>query len=252
MRFITLGTAHGDPTPIRFNTSSLLDCAQGRVLIDAGTPVLALLIRKGIDPNSVHEVLITHMHEDHFGGLPDLMKFAAKRRVRGSRPLRIHLPEEAAIAPIRSFLEVAHRPIPEEFVTFDVLTAGSRAVADGIQVTAYPTRHFANEKLEFPSFALALEAENRRVVVTGDLCRDFSDFPLEALQSETDLCCCELTHYDLRKALPALAQVEVGKMIFHHVGNEWHLPGSAELFRRSCRELPYPCMIAQDGEEFVL
>ena len=252
MRFITLGTAHGDPTPIRFNTSSLLDCAQGRVLIDAGTPVLALLIRQGIDPNTVHEVLITHMHEDHFGGLPDLMKFAAKRRAPGSRPMRIHLPEAAAIEPVRNFLEAAHRPVPERFVTFDVLTAGNRTVADGVRVTAYPTHHFGNEKLDYPSFALALEAEGKRLVVTGDLRSDFSDFPLEAFQPGAALGCCELTHYDLAKALPALAEAPVRKMIFHHVGDQWHTPGSAELFRQLCGELPFPCAMASDGEEFTI
>ena len=252
MKFITLGTAHGDPTPIRFNTSSLLDCAQGRVLIDAGTPVLALLIRQGIDPNSVHEVVITHMHEDHFGGLPDLMKFAAKRRAPGSRPLRIHLPEAAAVEPIRNFVQAAHRPVPEEFVTFAVLTAGSRTVADGVKVTAFPTRHFGNEKLDYPSYALALEAEGKRLVVTGDLRSDFSDFPKEAFGGGADLGCCELTHYDLAAALPILAQAPVKKMVFHHIGNEWHRPGGAALFRQYCQKLPYPCVMAEDGEEFTL
>ena len=47
IKIITLGTSHGDPTYARFNTSSLLDIpGYGGILIDAGTPVLALLRRK--------------------------------------------------------------------------------------------------------------------------------------------------------------------------------------------------------------
>ena len=47
MKFVTLGTSHGDPTRERFNTSTLLDAEECGILFDAGAPVNALLIRRG-------------------------------------------------------------------------------------------------------------------------------------------------------------------------------------------------------------
>ena len=93
VKIITLGTSHGDPTVERFNCSTLLDIPDyGGILIDAGTPVLGLLIRKNYPLENLRAVFITHMHQDHFGGLPDILKYWVKR-LPADRKLKIFLPE---------------------------------------------------------------------------------------------------------------------------------------------------------------
>ena len=63
MKVTLLGTSHGDPTYCRFNTSTLLEVENyGAVLIDAGTPVLAMLIRQQIPLEKLRAIFITHMH----------------------------------------------------------------------------------------------------------------------------------------------------------------------------------------------
>jgi ribonuclease BN (tRNA processing enzyme) len=42
----------------------------GRFLIDCGASAMISLRRFGIDPNTIDSVFITHLHGDHFGGLP--------------------------------------------------------------------------------------------------------------------------------------------------------------------------------------
>jgi hydroxyacylglutathione hydrolase len=57
----------------RFSYSWIIPCEGGAVLIDAGLDqkapdIIAALKRKGLQPESVRAILITHGHGDHFGG----------------------------------------------------------------------------------------------------------------------------------------------------------------------------------------
>ena len=242
---VLLGTAHGDPTRERYNSSALLKIPSGDAwLIDAGTPALATLIRGGFDLGRLRGVFITHMHEDHFGGLPDIIKFQAKYR----NPAQIWLPEEAAIRGMKDFMALAHRPVPDELIRFHVLRPGAFEVEQGLKVRAVPTEHASNEGRDFPSFALEFTApEGTRVLFTGDLSYDFHDFPAGI---EADMAFCELTHYDLAHALPVLVKERFGRLIFNHVGNQWHGADAEKRFREMTRDLPYPCAIAHDGDRF--
>ena len=63
---------------------------------------------------------------------------------------------------------------------------------------------------------------------------------------------CELTHYALDKALPVLDKERLGKMVFTHVGDEWHGNEAEKRFAEMVECLPYPAVMAHDGDEFVL
>jgi ribonuclease BN (tRNA processing enzyme) len=58
-----------------------------KLLMDCGMTALTSLGRAGIDPGEIDTVLISHLHGDHFGGLP-LMLLDATLRAR-TRPLTI-------------------------------------------------------------------------------------------------------------------------------------------------------------------
>src|SRR5262249_58144010 len=58
---------------------------EGHAWLDCGAPSLVALKRLGIDPASIDAVFITHLHGDHFGGLPFLILDA--QFTRRSRPL---------------------------------------------------------------------------------------------------------------------------------------------------------------------
>jgi len=57
------------------------------VLIDCGTSSLIGMKRHGMDPGEVGVVLLSHLHGDHFGGLPFLILDA--QFSRRARPLLI-------------------------------------------------------------------------------------------------------------------------------------------------------------------
>jgi ribonuclease BN (tRNA processing enzyme) len=67
--------ASGDPfgSGGRLETCLLLEAGGDRVLVDCGPTALAGLKKRRIDPAAVHTVLISHLHGDHFAGLPSLI-----------------------------------------------------------------------------------------------------------------------------------------------------------------------------------
>jgi ribonuclease BN (tRNA processing enzyme) len=246
----TLGTSHGDPTPTRFNVSTLVVAPSGQgLLIDAGAPALALMMRGGFNPLALRHVIVTHLHEDHIGGLPDIVKFQAKRLPKGA-DTHVWLPERGADAAIRAFLALAHRPIPEAVVPFHDYAAGTVLEWEGARLAAIPTDHAFNERGTFPSYALTLDLPNgRRILFTGDLARDFHDFPAG---TRADLAFCELTYYDLAKAIPTLARETFRQLVFTHIGNEWQTPDAPASFADLANRLPYPARIADDGDAFEI
>lgn len=70
MRFTVLGSGSG-------GNSAVIECGETRLLIDAGLSAKQLTLRLakvGIDPASLHGILLTHEHGDHVRGLKVFLK----------------------------------------------------------------------------------------------------------------------------------------------------------------------------------
>ena len=102
--------------------------------------------------------------------------------------------------------------------------------------------------------------ENKKILHTGDLSCDFSDFPKVASQEEFDVCLCEATHYKPDTALPLLEKAKFKKLVFIHIADEWHIhineawkiENGEKRLMDICSSLPYPIAIAHDGDEFLI
>jgi ribonuclease BN (tRNA processing enzyme) len=94
MRLTVLGCGDAFGSGGRLYTCFQLDARRPdgegatRLLVDCGASAMVSMHRFGTDPDSIDAIAITHLHGDHFGGLPFLLlylQFEAKR----SRPLEI-------------------------------------------------------------------------------------------------------------------------------------------------------------------
>ena len=68
VRFVGSGDAFGSGG--RFQTCIALRTANDLFLVDCGASSLIAMRQQQIDPRDVSKILITHLHGDHFGGLP--------------------------------------------------------------------------------------------------------------------------------------------------------------------------------------
>jgi len=72
----------------RGNTCFWLETARGTLAVDFGASALPALKGLALDPNRIDAVVLSHLHGDHFGGLPFLL-LDAQFLSRRDRPLLI-------------------------------------------------------------------------------------------------------------------------------------------------------------------
>ena len=240
MKITFLGTSHGDPTVDRYNASFLLEAGEAAYLFDCGSPATASLVRRGFDFGRLRAVFISHMHLDHCADLPNLLKHLIKNKLEP----RAFLPDPAAVSPVDSLLRLAYPVPPGVEVTYRIIEPG-RFFADGnVSVTAVPTDHGRGK---FPSYAFLIEASGKKILYTGDLAADLSDFPAEAAQA-ADLCICELTHSLPETMEKKLRSLSLKRVIFTHIGPRYEKDGVLTL----PRDLSFPVSAVRDGDVVIV
>jgi ribonuclease BN (tRNA processing enzyme) len=99
----------GSGTPLgrggRLQACILLSNGETRVLLDCGATSLVGLARAGVEPESIDAILISHLHGDHFGGIPLFLLDAAVRQTSRQAPLRVAGPPDTA-SRVHAALEV--------------------------------------------------------------------------------------------------------------------------------------------------
>jgi ribonuclease BN (tRNA processing enzyme) len=88
MRITIVGSGDAFGSGGRTNTCFFLETAKSALLVDCGASALPALKARGIEPNRIDAIILSHLHGDHFGALPFLLldwQFLARRE----RPLLI-------------------------------------------------------------------------------------------------------------------------------------------------------------------
>jgi ribonuclease BN (tRNA processing enzyme) len=166
VRLRLLGTGDAFGTGGRLQTCFLVEHSGGRLLVDCGASSLVAMRREGVRPEEIDLVLLSHLHGDHFGGLPFLLldsQYASGRE----RPLTVVGPPGTP-ARVEALMEAS---FPGSWGTrwrFELslleLAPGERREVGGIAVRAFEVRHPSGA----PSLALRLEVDGRVLAYSGD------------------------------------------------------------------------------------
>ena len=166
MKIIFAGSGDAFGSGGRFNTCFHVKTGQQTFLIDCGASALVALNSLNIDPSPVRTIFITHLHGDHFGGLPFFLldaQFIRRRAV----PLTIAGPEGIGER-LRQAQEVLFTGSSKNEWTFrlDVveLETGVERDVNGVSVTPFEMNHFSGA----PSHALRFAADGKVVTYSGD------------------------------------------------------------------------------------
>jgi ribonuclease BN (tRNA processing enzyme) len=163
IRFLGSGDAFGSGG--RFQTSMLVDASGFRFLVDCGASTLIALKRAGIEPNEIEAVLLSHLHGDHFGGIPFLVldgQFRGRKApllVAGPPGLRSRLDQAMEIlfpgsSRTKRAFELEVLEMPRE----------ARSNLGPIGVIPFEVTHPSGA----PAYALRVEAFGRVVTYSGD------------------------------------------------------------------------------------
>lgn len=250
MKLSTLGTGAGNPSKTRKNTAHILTTPNGDYIIDAGAHLTSSMVQKDIDANNVRAVFISHMHEDHFGGLTSFLKNRMKDSLRKNPAWKIRpdvwFPDADALEPYEKLMAIQFRGRNKDMINFRVIKPGVFFDDGYLKVTAIPNRHIPWEDGFLPSYCFVFEAEGKKLVYTGDLALDCSDFPVEAA-ANADICISELTHFDPIKEIKYFQKINPRKLVFTHVAES-----RAKLMPEFRKLIKYPVIVANDGDDFEL
>jgi ribonuclease BN (tRNA processing enzyme) len=175
----------------RFQSGYVIEGGGAVVLLEAGPSVLTALKRSAIAPADIDYVLISHLHGDHFAGLPFLMLeylYESPRRrmltIAGPRKL-----EQRTRVMFKSmYPRMDTSPLARK-LRYVVLEPGREARLGPMRVTSVRTPHTKPDV----SLALRVTLAGKSVAFSGDT--GWTD-ELITLSAGADLFLCECTYYE--------------------------------------------------------
>jgi ribonuclease Z len=172
MKVTLLGTAGPEYFPDRLGISTLVEANGQKLLFDVGRGTNQRLYQSRVNPKDISRIFLTHLHNDHFEGLPDLWMtpwFLLGRShgfelwgpqgtvemVQGMRAMFGHDLQ----ARVNQF-----KPIGDLDIQTHIITDGVVYEQNGVKVTAFPVEHADGN----PAFGYRVDWNGHSVLLSGD------------------------------------------------------------------------------------
>ena len=219
-----LGTGDAFASFGRVQAGYLIDAPGGRILIEAGPGLMPALKTNGIAPDSFDLLLISHLHGDHFAGLPFLIldymwETPRKKVLTVAGPPKL---EERTWLLMRTMFPHFELDKIKRKLKFVVLEPGSSTRLGKFKVRAIRSPHTRPDI----SLSLRIDGGGKSIVFSGD--SGWNDELVE-LSAGADLFLCECTYYESTELnfhlnYPLLAanrdKFKVRRMVLTHLGRE--------------------------------
>ncbi len=219
-----LGTGDAFASSGRFNSAYVIDAGGWFALMEAGPTLLSSMKRAGIAPADLDLVLVSHLHGDHFGGLPFLiLEYIWESPRRGKLTIAgpRHL-ERRTWNLFRLMFPASETKRIAGKLKFVVLEPGCTIRLGKARISTLRTPHTKPDI----SLAFKVAVDGKTIVFSGD--SGWTD-ELIPFSSGADLFLCECTYFDssgfeFHINYPLLAanreRFRVGRMVLTHLGRE--------------------------------
>ena len=222
LEILFLGSGDAFGSGGRFQTCFHVRHGATQFLIDCGASSLIAMRRFGVDPSLLETILLSHLHGDHFGGLPFFVLDA--QFGRRTRPLIVAGPPGVETR-VRDTMEVlfpgssgAQRKFAMEFAE---LAEGGETTLGSLSVIPYGVVHPSGA----PSFALRVTCGGKVIGYSGDT--EWTDTLVQAARG-ADLFICEAYvfekkikyHLDYRTLMDRRIQLGCRRLILTHMSND--------------------------------
>lgn len=149
LEVVLLGTGSSWPNPDRYHTSIAVRYEGEIILFDCGEAAQIRLQQAGLSAFKINKIFITHLHGDHFYGLPGLVYSLSM--ARRDSPLTIYGPK--GVGDLKKLLEVGYN-----FMTFKInfkeIKPGVVLETDKYQIKAVEVEH------EIPALAYSFQEKD--------------------------------------------------------------------------------------------
>jgi ribonuclease BN (tRNA processing enzyme) len=230
MRVTVIGCGDAFGSGGRYNTATLIEVENspagpqtgGRAcLLDCGATTMTAINAMGLDPDRIDLIVLTHLHGDHFGGIPFLLLDAQWVRKR-THPLRIIGPP-GTIRRLHVMIEALFagscRETPWSFPwSVEDMAPGTQRTAEGFAISTVEVSHPSGS----PATAVRIEAAGKVFVHSGDT--EWTD-ALPAIAAGADLLFLECfavdetpPHLDYARLLANRDAFDAERVVLTHMG----------------------------------
>jgi ribonuclease BN (tRNA processing enzyme) len=242
LRFLGSGDNFGSGG--RFHACIHVDAGATRFLLDCGASSLIAMKRAGIGTAEVDAILITHLHGDHFGGIPFFI-LEAQLISRREAPLVIAGPP-GLTQRVREAMEVFYpgsSTVERKFrIDYLELAEGQSATLGALALCPVRVVHGSGA----PAYALRVGCAGRIIAYSGDTEWTAA---LSVVAEDADLFICECyffekqmkNHLNYRTLMAHRAELTCKRLILTHMGED--------ILSRLGEVEPE---VAEDGMEVIL
>jgi ribonuclease BN (tRNA processing enzyme) len=221
LQFVGCGDAFGSGG--RFNTCFRVERPGGDYLIDCGASSMVALRQLGIDPNTIQTIFISHLHGDHFGGLPFFI-LDAQFYSRRSEPLTIVGPPglgERLTQAMEVFFPGSSTARRRFETDVREIAPGSTLAVGGVHVEAIEVKHACGA----PALGLRVSSDGKTIAYSGDsewtealveVGRRAALFIVEALSFDRPI----PQHLDYAAFRTNAARIGARRVVLTHLGPE--------------------------------
>ncbi len=220
---VFLGTGDAFCTAGRNQSSYLVRTEEATLLLDCGATALTSLKREGIDTTAIDTIFLSHLHGDHFAGLPFLfLEYMFENRRQ--RPLRICGPPGTEERVARIFAAMYHdlaaKPLPFKIEHTELLPQHPLELGS-IRLTPFRVPHQETEI----SLGLGIRTGRHSILYSGDTGWT-EDLLVHAWGTDLFICeCCFFEtrlpiHLDYPRIWENRERFGTSRLVLTHLGRE--------------------------------
>jgi ribonuclease BN (tRNA processing enzyme) len=222
MKVNILGCGDASASGGRMQTAFYVELPELNFMIDCGATALTGIKKLKIDHTKLDVVFISHLHGDHFGGIPYLL--IDLNITERKDPLYIYGPKDTAdkIKEVAELLYKGHGIDKNKFkVIIREYDTGDTIKFKGMKITSYSVKH---SDAVHPH-ALRFEVNNKIICFSGDTQWVYELIPAS---DNSDLFICECSFYDTefeghmnyREIEKHLHEIKSKKIVLTHMSPE--------------------------------
>ena len=220
-----IGTGSGKASLKRYHSSFLINSGNYNLLVDAGDGISRALMNQKILFNIIDGVLISHLHPDHYTGLPGLI---VQMKMTGrENPLYIFCHESCSRF-IKEFIHQSY--LFEDKLGFKINVESfdngkESKVFEGLSFTAKQNTHLQKNiksdksgRLTFSCSSFLFKIGEKNIFFTGDIGNQkdlylFQDIKIDWMISE-------ITHISVDELVDAFRRINPQKLFITHLSEE--------------------------------
>ena len=220
-----IGTGSGKATLKRYHSSFLINAETYNLLVDTGDGISRALINQKVPFNDINGILLSHLHPDHYSGLPSLIVQMKMNERKSSLDIICQESYTDFLNELlyQSYLFEENLGFKLNFKPFEQKEIFD--VSKELSIEARENSHLErnrkfdlSKRLSFSCCSFFMKVKEKNILFTGDI-GEYQDLFLFG-DKKADIMISEITHITVEELHEAFSRIKPGRLFLTHLGDE--------------------------------